>query len=64
MHMSDQFAQPRCKATAIMLPIGAWEYRSERDAARITALVAVGWCIVGQGASGTLLKYTHWERYP
>lgn len=61
-HNTDQFAQPRCKANAIHLAIGEWEYRSETDQEQIVALVKAGWRIVQDDGPRKLLKYTHWER--
>lgn len=61
-HNTDQFAQPRCKETAIHLAIGEWEYRSETDQEQIAALVKAGWRVVQDDGPRTLLKLTHWER--
>ena len=56
----DTFALPRCKATAIHLPEGAWEYR----AIAADAAVPDGWRVVGHGVYGVLIKFAHQERWP
>lgn len=57
MSIRDTFAQPRCTATSLRLPVGAWEYRTEADPVAQAALILLGWRKVG----ATLFKYTHRE---